>query len=509
MNRRDFLELVGTGGALSLMPRSSPVFAISDPTMRRSTPESQGISSSAILAFVDETEATIGPLRSLMIARHGQVVAEGWWSPFAPSLNHWLFSLSKSFTSTAIGIAQSEGLLSLDDTVISFFPDELPPEPSNNLKSMRIRDLLRLTHGTEAADAILRSDDPQWVRSFLAMDVTNTPGTLWAYSNTAPYILSAILQKLTGEHLVDYLRPRLFEPLGIRHPVWRQSPEGIDLGGSGLRLTTEDVLRFGQLYLQNGRWEGQQLLPASWVAEATTRQASNGSNPSSDSQQGYGFLFWMTRHPRVYYAGGAYGQNCIVMANQDAVVATTAGVRFGAMQPLLDLVWKHILPAMNDTPLAEDPGLHGRLQSRLDGLTVPTPEGEMDSPTLHAISGRRYMFSPNDRSIESMTLTTAPDHDVLTLVNHLGEHHIPCGRGTWTASTTQFEPPAHPMGGPSSERTEVPCAASGAWTAQNTYTVRLFHTEAPFLEELTFRFALEKVTFDQIGQRPQLVGLSL
>ena len=279
------LAFGGTSIALGTPPSSS---------LPRSQPEAQGVSSSAILAFVDEAEKKIDALHSFMLVRHGHVVAEGWWSPYQAESPHALYSLSKSFTSTAVGLAIAEGKLSVDDEVLKFFPEDAPKEPSNNLKAMRVSDLLRMSTGHQAEPRLTPGD--VWTKKFLAQPVPYKPGTHFLYNTAATYMLSAIVQKATGTTVLDYLRPRLFEPLGIEHPTWGTSPQGISLGGYGLSIRTEDIARFGQLYLQKGKWHGKQLVPEAWVEAATARQTSNGSNPKSDWDQGYGYQFWRSRH---------------------------------------------------------------------------------------------------------------------------------------------------------------------------------------------------------------------
>ena len=270
----------------------------SNPTPRaalpRSNPEAQGVSSSAILSFVEAADRNIDALHSLMILRHGQVIAEGWWSPYGAESPHMLFSLSKSFTSTAIGLAIAEGRLSVDDEVLKFFPEDMPQEPNNNLKAMRVRDLLRMNTGQESEPP--RPPAQSWKKAFLSHPVRFKPGTHFLYNTSATYMLAAIVEKTTGMSLLDYLKPRLFDPLGIENPTWEKSPEGINTGGYGLSIRTEDIARFGQLYLQKGKWQGKQLVPVAWVEEATSFQTSNGSNPKSDWDQGYGYQFWRCRN---------------------------------------------------------------------------------------------------------------------------------------------------------------------------------------------------------------------
>ena len=340
----------------------------------RSTPEAHGISSAALLTFVQTIEQQIDALHSFMLLRHGQVVAEGWWSPYAADEPHMLFSLSKSFTSTAIGLAVAEGRLAVTDRVLSFFPEEAPAEVSDNLAAMRIHDLLAMATGhTEDTTAYLRQDpDGNWARAFLARPVDRTPGTHFVYNSGATYMLSALLQKITGMTLVEYLRPRLFDPLGIDYATWDSCPRGINVGGWGLWITTDSIARFGQLYLQQGRWQGQQLVPTDWVATASTKQVSNGSKPESDWEQGYGYQFWRCRH-NAYRGDGAFGQYCIVMPEQDAVLAITSGLK--DMQAPLNVIWEKLLPSLGDQPLPPDVAAHNTLTRKLATLVRPPMQG--------------------------------------------------------------------------------------------------------------------------------------
>src|SRR4051794_37381151 len=229
----------------------------------RSSPEAQGVSSAAISSFVEAANKDVQSLHSFMLVRHGHVVAEGWWAPYSAGSRHELYSLSKSFTSTAVGLAVAEGKLSVDDEVLKFFPDDAPPDPSKNLKAMRIADLLRMSTGHQSEPSF--REQPNWAKAFLTHDVPFKPGTHFLYNTAATYMLSAVVQKATGQTVLDYLRPRLFDPLGIEDPTWGTSPQGVSLGGYGLSVRTEDIARFGQLYLNKGRWGGKQLVPEFWV----------------------------------------------------------------------------------------------------------------------------------------------------------------------------------------------------------------------------------------------------
>ena len=316
--------------------------------LQRTSPESQGIASAAILRFVEAAESQIHELHSFMLLRHGSVVAEGWWSPYSPEHPHILFSLSKSFTSTAVGLAVAEGHFTVDDPVLSFFPDDAPAEVSANLAAMRVRHLLSMStgHDEDTTGPITARPDGNWIKGFFEEPVLHEPGTHFLYNSGASYMLSAIVQKTTGMKVIDYLRPRLFEPLGIDNPTWQECPQEINVGGWGLNIRTEDIARFGQLYLNKGIWGERRILSEAWVEEATSYQVSNGDDPESDWAQGYGYQFWRCRH-NIYRGDGAFGQYSIVMPEQDAVLAITGGV--GDMQQPLNLVWDILLPAMGTT----------------------------------------------------------------------------------------------------------------------------------------------------------------
>ncbi len=462
----------------------------------RSTPEAQGISSSAVLAFVEAADQDIDALHSFMLLRHAHVVAEGWWSPYDADSPHELYSLSESFTSTAVGLAIGEGKLSVDDEVLKFFPEHAPANPSNNLKAMRVHDLLRMSTGQQTEPP--RPDNQSWTKAFLAHPVPFKPGTHFLYNTSGTYMLSAIVQKATGQTVLDYLQPRLFEPLGIERPTWEMSPEGVCAGGYGLSVHTEDIARLGQLYLQKGQWQGKQVLPAAWVEAATARQTSNGSNPNSDWDQGYGYQFWRCQHG-VYRGDGAFGQYCIVLPEQDAVVTITSGVR--DMQAVMNLVWDKLLPALEDAPLPVDETTARRLARRLQTLSLRTPEG---NGTAAKVSGKTYVFPPNEQKLETITLTGTGNNDPVTLVARLNgaEQRIVCDRGEWRRGRLTWGP-YH----------DQPAAACGAWTEDDTFTAKLCLYHTPYVFTVRLKFAGQELRYDAEAnvafgptKQPQLTG---
>ena len=467
---------------------STPETSSSDPVLPRSTPEAQGISSEAILAFIDAADKEIDTMNSFMLVRHGQVVAEGWWAPYDAESPHILYSLSKSFTSTAVGLAIHEGKLSLDDEVLSFFPDEAPEDPSDNLKAMRVHDLLRMSAGHADEANVYAAEN--WAEAFLDHPVPHLPGTHFRYNTPATYMLSAIVQHVTGQTVHDYLQPRLYRPLGIDNPIWETSPQGVTLGGFGLSIRTEDIARFGQLYLQKGVWQGEQLVPASWVEAATSLQTSNGSNPESDWNQGYGYQFWRSRH-NTYRGDGAFGQYCIVMPELDAVIAITSGV--GDMQAVLNLVWDKLLPAFEDAPLTANDEAQQQLQAKLADLSVRTVEGQPTMPRAASVSGKTFTFAENDRGLEAITFDFEADTPTVSFRTAEGESLVPFGTDAWEKGRSTF---VNGLGQNIGMASEHAVAANGAWTAADTFILKLCLYETPFYSMLTFRFDGAAVVFD-------------
>jgi CubicO group peptidase (beta-lactamase class C family) len=468
----------------------------------RNTPEEQGVSSAAILDFIDQSEQKLDALHSFMLVRHGHVVAEGWWAPYAANEQHVMFSLSKSFTSTAVGLAIAEGRLSVDDPVLKFFPDEAPVSQSQNLKAMRVRDLLTMSTGHHNEDiSNFPYNAADAVKTFLALPVAHKPGTHFVYNTPATFMQSAIITKLTGQTVLEYLQPRLFGPLGIANPWWEQNPAGISMGGFGLNIRTEDIAKFGQLYLKKGQWEGKQLVPAVWIQQATSKQVSNGSDPTSDWEQGYGFQFWRSKLGS-YRGDGAFGQYCLVLDKYDAVVAITSGTR--NMGAVMNLIWDVIVPALeNDQPLPPDTAVQQKLTTKLASLSLPTPKENTKSSLAKSVAGRRYVFPANAQGIEAITMNPMIPGADQTIAIRIGgaDQTLSVGAGKWVKGELKT----------GAESDAV--AASGAWTADHVYTLKIVRYRTPFNTTATFRFAGDELLLDSeqnvaFGERkaPQLIG---
>jgi CubicO group peptidase (beta-lactamase class C family) len=457
--------------------------AVAANPLPRSTPEAQGVSSAALLAFIEAADQKVDVMNSFMLVRHGHVVAEGWWTPYDAKSRHELYSLSKSFTSTAVGMAVADGKLSIDDPVTTFFPDDAPKEPSANLKNMRVRDLLCMNTGHQSEPALNATTKDPWTKAFLNHTVPFKPGTHFLYNTPATYMQSAIVQKVTGKTVLEYLKPRLFDPLGIEEPTWGTSPQGVSLGGYGLNVRTEDIAKFGQLYLQKGKWGDKQLIPAEWVAQATSKQTSNGSNPKSDWDQGYGFQFWRSRNG-AYRGDGAFGQYCVVIPEQDAVIAITSGTK--DMQAVLNLVWDVLLPGLEKEALPADDAGAKKLTDKLAKLSVPVQTGLKNARIPAGVSGEIYTFAANEQKLEAVTMVFTGSGGGVVIGSKVNgvERTLSVGE-KWLGGKWAFGAGA-----------EQPVAASGAWTADDTYTAKVVLTETPFIATLTFKFTDGKLEYD-------------
>ena len=420
---------------------AASAFALMEPA----TPESQGVPSEAILKFIDGCEKTfdagdLGAMHGFVIVRHGKVIAEGSWKPF-DTLNetHMLYSHSKSFTSSAIGLLADRGKIDLDERIVDIFSNEVPAKVSENLAQLRVRDLLTMNVGKK--DHLLR-DGGDWVKEFLSKDFFRKPGTGFKYDSDATYMLAAIVEKKSGMKMMDYLQKNMFDQIGIAKAWTTCSPQGIPCGGWGMNMTTRELARFGQLYLNRGDWDGKRVLSSDWVSLATTRQTWSGwqnvgvkaLGEGTDWEQGYGFQFWRCRHG-AYRADGAGGQYTVVIPEKDMVVSAHAGL--GDFPKELDLIWDNLLPVLKDAPLAENPSAQKKLADRLAKLAIKPVEFARARKWTTP-----FEFSLRENSRGFMSVRFDPKDGggcICTLVTRAGEQKFPAGTGEWQEGSIRID----------------------------------------------------------------------
>ncbi len=475
-------------------------------SLPRSVPEAEGVSSKAILTFLDSAAVRRHEFHSFMFLRHGKVIAEGWWKPYGPDLKHTLNSASKSFTSTAIGFAVSEKKLNLDDKVISFFPEYLPDTVSANLSLLRIRDLLTMSTGMRREPPL--NVDDIWVKGFLSMPFASEPGRTYRYNSTASYMLSAIIQKVTGQKVIDYLKSRLFDPLQIEGMDWETDAYGINTGGWGLRLKTEDLAKFGQFYLQKGKWNGKQLLPKKWVEEATSvkiyqdpKMSASKRDSSNDGVQGYCYQFWRAKH-NSYQANGANGQFVVVMPDKDAVVVFTADSP--DMWGEIGMIWEFLYPGIKDKALAPDEVSANELKERLTYLALPVPAISSNDFITSIISGKTFKFQQNDKHVQSISFKFEYNMCIVDLKTDTASFHFNFASGKWFLGETTRHGPSIFAQAKNNQNGLPPfiIAQAYTWTDEKTLELSLRYIENVSSEKIVIKFdeiGKKKILFDFKG----------
>lgn len=281
-----------------------------------------GINPKAVYDFIRSCEEKNIGIDSFMLLKNGKVVSEGYYPPYSKESAHVLYSMSKSFTATALGFAIAEGKISLDDSVSDFFPEY---DKKGKSKDIKVRHLVSMTAGKFVTMTKARNNK-DWIKIFFDAPAIAKPGELFFYVNDNFYLMSAIISKVYGVTLVDFLYPRLFEPLGIEKPVWEVDKFGYAAGGWGLYLSIEDQAKVLYCYSQNGMYNGKQVIPAEWVEQATKFQVPTVKRAQVEVTQGYGFGFWVSSLPNTYRAYGLHGQNGYVFKDKDTVLIINSGI---------------------------------------------------------------------------------------------------------------------------------------------------------------------------------------
>jgi CubicO group peptidase (beta-lactamase class C family) len=469
-------------------------------SLPRGMPADERVDPAAILGFLDAVDDHPDvEMHSLMVVRHGRVVAEGWWAPYSADRPQLLYSLSKSFTSTATAFAQAEGLLDLDDTVISHFAEFDAGITDPRSRSMKLRHVASMAsgHTREMLGEATARDPAEPVRGFLLIPPDHEPGTVFAYSQPCTYTLASIIQRNARMPLTQYLRPRLFDPLGIEHVGWHTFPPGREQGFSGLHARTEDIAKLGQLYLQKGQWDGVQLIPEQWVEQATSTQVANPGEPNPDWRQGYGFQFWMSRHG--YRGDGAFGQFCVVLPEHETVIVTTAYTI--DMQAVLDAMWTHLLPGLGTTA-PDVSSAQDRLSARLDGLELPACQAGPAPADWDPWTGEPFSIAASAEGIHIQPALTSVEVAPkaggwqISLIEPANTLTFAVGTGAWAVSA-----PVDNHGG------TIPVAASGGWLDDHTLRAEIIFLETP--HRMDIACSLQGRTAEAVWRHPPLAWSKL
>ena len=397
-----------------------------------------------------------------MVVRHGHVVAEGWWAPYSAERPHLLYSLTKSFTSIAVGLVIADGLLSLDDRIVDVLPDHVPADISEQGRRLTVHHLLSMTagHSTDSLGEAWLLEPDDLVKGFLRVPFSEPEGSRHTYDNATTFVLARMVERVTGRGLPELLDERLFQPMGIEHAEWDRVASGLAFGFHGLHLTTEAVAAFGELLLRGGVWGNRQLVPSEWVELATRRHietlplqdASADWERSPDALCGYGYQFWMSRHG--YRGDGAFGQQCIVVPSHDLVVVVTSAVDQGHALP--GIFWDTLLPGLDDPGTTQDDEI---LADRLRQLSfVPVPGSAAPTRSVKATIDA----SAEDSPLPDGTTVVVDPVDGGWLLRLGSFPNVDIGYGEWRESS--------PLG--------RPVVAAGAWQ-DNTFVAELFVITTP------------------------------
>jgi CubicO group peptidase (beta-lactamase class C family) len=453
--------------------------------LKRAEPREAGINAAMVEAFLDDAAAAGMDIHGLMLHRAGRVAVEGWQWPYRADRPRIMHSVTKSVLASAIGLALEEGRFGLQDKVISFFPESLPPVVDDKLAAMTLENLLtmRAGHAAETSGSIWRGIPTSWTAEFFKIPVVYQPGTTFVYTSAASYMLSAILTKVTGETLHDYLKPRLFEPLGIVDEHWDIGPDHINPGGNGLTLTTPDLLKFGVLYAQGGLWEGRRLLSQEWIAESTR----------SHGPDNYGYQ-WVSTDEGAYLAIGLFMQFVMVFPQQQATLAIVGALQEGS-KIFLPVVKRHIPRAFTEQlPAAEAIRADEHLRKRLAAAGNAPQVISYPSGMGARISGKTFRIESNAPGVTALRFVFEADRCVFHLTDAGGEHSVVCGLGSWIESHTDI-PGADLHHGYALERAVV--VASARWLDASTLQMSWIFAETAFRDTVVCHFDSARVSLDR------------
>lgn len=451
-------------------------------------PENHRLSSRALLGFIKQIEYLKLDVNSFMLLQDGKVTTQFWRTPYRKDCPQLLYSLSKSFTSIAVGIAWDHGFLNLDDQVISFFPDKLPNHITPNLAKMTVHHLLSMNAGHHDNIYAAVAKEQDWVQTFLSLDVEHEPGSHYRYSTHSTYMLSAIIERVTGQNMVDFLMPRLFEPLGIPRPSWETCPLGITAGGMGLSLTTESVAKFGLMLLNNGLYEDKRIVSEQFIKLATTEQSDNRTGAERiDSAQGYGYQFHLCRRG-CYRGDGGFGQLCFVSPQENIVIVATSSFKnMKSLQTLLDLIYEHIIDHLDES-VSSSPEDNIELQKKLSEMSYPLPAFQPIPENIPDINNECYVMDENPHGLQKINFTMKDEQlELHVFYGDERDNVLPFDftKSMWTYDVFTKDLSMHQQ--------EVVTYAS--WQDKYTLLLTLFYIETPYVVTYTISFKGDTIDF--------------
>ena len=448
----------------------------------RSTPEEQGVPSKALVALFDSLHALpLTDMHAVVVMRHGRVIGEMYPKPYAPEYRHTMYSCSKTFVGIAVGLAIEDNRLRLDDRVAVIFPELLPNSVSKDLADMTVRHLLTMASGVKP-DWNMRSRGTEWIRTFLSKPVKE-PGTQYAYDSMVSYMLAAVVQKVTGKKLTEYLQERVFTPMNVTEWAWEESPEGVNTGGWGVHIQPESLAKFGQLILNEGRWEGKQLVPAEWIREMCKKHRETG-------REVYGYHIWHCGgHDGAVRADGALGQYVISVLDKDMVVVMTEAT-LGNGRDQRRLIWDVLLPQIQDEPLPANKKDYQKLLKKQDSYKLAEVKGKASSAFALNWKNKTIELGKNTFGWKSLKLNFDKKLITMTVTETSGRsYELPFGYQQWMTTTFDAYPPYSITPIDRFKGLEGPYYASGsyAWISKEELQLKVHYVNWVSALEMTFR----------------------
>jgi CubicO group peptidase (beta-lactamase class C family) len=469
---------------------------------RANYPEEVGVSTRKLIDFMQDVIDTGINYHSIMVIRHNKVAFESFRPPYTPDRPHAMYSASKSVTSAAIGFAINEGLLSLDTRIIDIFPEHKPVKKDSRLEKLTVRHLITMTSGKEPS---LMSDKTKadWVEEFIKSPAKYEPGEKFRYTNENIYLLSAIINKVTNQSMVEYLVPRLFNPLNIETPLWETDRNGIESGGWGLYFKSEDLAKFTLTYLNEGNFFGKQVIPRDWAIQSVQKHTDNSFNRGYDTNRGYGYCFWMNSCENTYRVDGMFSQFGIVLPDYDAAIITTGG-QLDETGVFRKCMWRHFpgvfddnaeyieqdllnLKQLSDIPLPVLPAsTHPDTEKRINGRIIKTSGNRLLNKINmpHSILSPVVVFMSRDHAggVDNIKLVFEGDYLILDWDEGDESNSIKCSmKGDLAYDKIRLA---------SQDFTTASCAC---WRDENTLEILIRPLEAVASRNIIFKFTGNKV----------------
>lgn len=449
----------------------------------RVRPEEEGISSSSVKHFLDRLDSQNIAMHSAIIMRHGRILSETYYEPYQRNTLHRMFSITKSFVSLAIGLLEEEGKLSLDDTIVSHFPEKIPAGGVHPyMEQLTIRDMLRMAtcHEKTTYKTLKKAD---WISTFFEVAPTHVPGTCFSYDTSSTHTLSGLVEKLTGMKLLDYLRVKFLNELDFSKDAYcLTDPVGVSMGGSGLMATPYDLLKVMYVISRNGNYNGKQLLPQRYLKLATSKQIDNyGKGPTLEEMQGYGYQFWCTRN-NGFVCYGMGGQLALYVPDKDIILITTAFTceRQGGVQLIYDAFWDEIYNKIQDSDALVSDSHAKDLGSHLAAPNTATPNSNCSESASAYTLQNSVLYRPL-LSVPELCQDTCADTvygKTFTLdENEAGWKNVQlCADSLHYENATGIHTLHFKTGGNSIQNMPgypYRAAASGAWRAKDTFLIRI------------------------------------